>query len=362
MCKKVLIAMSGGVDSSVAAFLMKEKGYDCVGATMKLFQTKDICINDAHSCCTEDDIADAKAIADRLNMPHHVLNYTGRFKEFVVDKFVKCYENGLTPNPCVDCNRYMKFEKLFAEAANLGCDYIVTGHYARIEYDEKYKRNVLKKAIDPSKDQSYVLYSLNNDQLNHTIFPLGSMPKADTRSIADNNNFVNAKKHDSQDICFIPNGKYAEFIENYTGNSYLEGNFVDTEGNILGKHKGIIRYTVGQRKGLGLALKEPMYVKKVDPIKNEVILARDCDLYSTTLRANNLNLTAIDSIDSPIKVLAKVRYKHTEQPATVTQIDKDTIEVVFDEPQRAITKGQAVVLYDGDIVIGGGTIFETNLV
>ena len=186
MCKKVLIAMSGGVDSSVAAFLMKEKGYDCVGATMKLFQTKDICINDAHSCCTEDDIADAKAIADRLNMPHHVLNYTGRFKEFVVDKFVKCYENGLTPNPCVDCNRYMKFEKLFAEAANLGCDYIVTGHYARIEYDEKYKRNVLKKAIDPSKDQSYVLYSLNNDQLNHTIFPLGSMPKADTLArIAD---------------------------------------------------------------------------------------------------------------------------------------------------------------------------------
>ncbi len=358
--KKAMIAMSGGVDSSVAAFLIKEAGYDCIGATMKLFANEDIGVCREHSCCSLDDVEDARSVARSLDMPYYVFNYSDRFTELVMDRFVDAYENGMTPNPCIDCNRYMKFEKLYSQAKELYCDYVVTGHYARIEYDDNSKRYLLKKAVDPSKDQSYVLYSMTQDQLAHTLFPLGGMEKTATREIAAKHNFVNAKKHDSQDICFVQNGSYAEFIEQYTGKTYPEGNFVDMEGNILGTHKGIIRYTVGQRKGLGLALKEPMYVAKVDVKNNTVVLARDADLYSRSLIANNLNLISVDKITEPMKVKAKVRYRHTEQPATVTQINDDTISVVFDEPQRAITKGQAVVLYDGDVVVGGATIVETE--
>ncbi len=356
--KKAMIAMSGGVDSSVAAFLTKEAGYSCIGATMKLFANDDIGVCREHSCCSLDDVEDARSVARSMNIPYYVFNYSERFTELVMDKFVEAYENGMTPNPCIDCNRYMKFEKLYSQAKELYCDYVVTGHYARIEFDDNCNRYILKKAIDLSKDQSYVLYSMTQDQLAHTLFPLGGMEKTKTRQIAEENGFINAKKHDSQDICFVQNGSYAEFIEQYTNKKYPEGNFVDMQGNILGKHKGIIRYTVGQRKGLGLSLKEPMYVAKIDVENNTVVLAKDAELYSTSLIANNINLISVDRINEPMHLKAKVRYRHTEQPATVTQIDEDTVSIVFDEPQRAITKGQAVVLYDGDVVIGGGTIIK----
>lgn len=358
MNHKALIAMSGGVDSSVAAYLMRKQGYECIGATMKLYHNEDICIPKDHSCCSLDDVEDARAVAASMDIPYYVFNFSERFKEEVMDKFVHCYECGITPNPCIDCNRYLKFEYLYNRAKELGYDYVVTGHYAQIKYDASIDRYLLSKAVDASKDQSYVLYSLTQEQLAHTQFPLGCMPKSKTREIAEQQGFINAKKHDSQDICFVQNGNYAEFIEDYTKKTYPEGNFVDIHGNILGRHKGIIRYTIGQRKGLGLSLKEPMYVMEINTTDNTVVLGRDADLFTDTLIANDINLISVPRIDGEMRVKAKVRYRHTEQPATVTQIGDDTIKVVFDEPQRAITKGQAVVLYDGDIVVGGGTIVE----
>lgn len=356
MQEKALIAMSGGVDSSVAAYLMKKQGYDCIGATMKLYQNATIQVCDTHTCCSLDDVEDARLVACSMDMPHYVFNFSDRFKEAVMDNFVNCYECGITPNPCIECNRHLKFEHLYRRAKELACDYVVTGHYAQISFDEATGRYLLKKAIDSSKDQSYVLYSMTQDQLAHTLFPLGGMPKSKTRIIAEEQGFINAKKHDSQDICFIPNGKYAEFIEHYTNKHYPEGDFIDKDGNVLGRHKGIIRYTIGQRKGLGLALQEPMYVMAVNVADNTVMLGRDSDLYTTTLDAGNINLISVSSIEGEMRVKAKVRYRHTEQWATVTQPTPNTLHVVFDEPQRAITRGQAVVLYDDDIVVGGGTI------
>lgn len=356
--KKALIAMSGGVDSSVAAYLMKKAGYECIGTTMKLYSNSDICLSDSHTCCSLDDVEDARSVAAALDIPFYVLNFSDKFKEVVIDKFVNCYECGRTPNPCIDCNRYLKFEHLYNRAKELDYDYIVTGHYAVIKYNEDTGRYNLIRSSNKAKDQSYVLYSLTQEQLSHTLFPLGDMNKEEVRELAEKQGFINSAKHDSQDICFVPNGKYAEFIEQFTGKEYPPGNFVDTDGNILGEHKGIIRYTIGQRKGLGLALKEPMYVKEINTENNTVVLARDAELYSKELIANDINLISIEKLHDSIRVKAKVRYRHEEQWATVYPIDDNTIRVVFDEPQRAITKGQAVVLYDGDIVVGGGTIIE----
>lgn len=356
MNKKAMIAMSGGVDSSVAAYLMKDAGYDCIGATMKLFHNEDIGISRAHTCCSLDDVEDARNVAASLDIPYYVFNFSERFQEEVMDKFVRSYENGMTPNPCIDCNRYLKFEYLYQRAKELDYDYIVTGHYARIEQDKDTGRYLLKKAVDDSKDQSYVLFSMTKEQLAHTLFPLGGMHKTKVRELAESHGFVNARKHDSQDICFVQNGSYADFIETYTGKTYPAGDFIDKNGNVLGRHKGIIRYTIGQRKGLGFSLREPMYVMAVNPADNTVVLGSDSDLFTPELTAKDINLISVDSIDTPMRVKAKVRYRHTEQWATVTQTDDDTIKVVFDEPQRAITRGQAVVLYDGDNVVGGGTI------
>lgn len=356
MNRKALIAMSGGVDSSVAAYIMHNQGYDCIGATMKLYHNEDICIPKEHSCCSLDDVEDARAVATSMNIPYYVFNFSERFKEEVMDKFVHCYECGITPNPCIDCNRYLKFEYLYNRAKELGYNYVVTGHYAQIKYDKATNRYLLYKAADLTKDQSYVLYSLTQDQLAHTKFPLGGMPKTEVREIAQKQGFINAKKHDSQDICFVPDGNYANFIEEYTNKHYPEGNFIDMNGNILGKHKGIIRYTIGQRKGLGLSLKEPMYVMRINTSDNTVVLGRDKDLFSDTLIANDINLISIPKIEGSMRLKARVRYRHVEQWAVVTQLDSNTIKVVFDEPQRAITKGQAVVLYDNDVVVGGGTI------
>ncbi len=355
---KAIIAMSGGVDSSVAAYLTKEQGYKCIGVTMKLFANEDIGLSREHSCCTLDDVEDARMVANSMGMNHYVFNFAEKFDEKVVKNFVYCYENGMTPNPCIECNRHLKFAKLHDRMRELEYDYVVTGHYARVEQDADTGRFLLKKAVDANKDQSYVLYSLTQEQLSHTLFPLGGLTKAEARAIAEEQGFVNARKSESQDICFVPDGDYASFICRYTGKEYEAGDFVDLEGKKLGIHKGIIHYTIGQRKGLGLAFDSPRYVCKIDVEQNQVVLSKEDALFTTTLRAKNINLISVDKIEAPMHIKAKVRYRHAEQPATVTQIDEDTLEVVFDEPQRAITKGQALVLYDGDVVVGGGTIVE----
>lgn len=354
--EKCLVAMSGGVDSAVAALLVKKMNIECVGATMKLLGGGGIELDEEHACCSKEDIADAKKVAERLGMEHYLYDFSEHFAKKVVDKFVHAYETGATPNPCIECNRYLKFERLFEEAENLGCDSIATGHYARVEYNGENGRWCLKKAKDLSKDQSYVLYSLSQNQLSKVIFPLGDMTKAEARKIAEENGFINAHKKESQDICFVKNEDYTDFIERYTGKSYPCGNFVDADGNILGNHKGIIHYTVGQRKGLGLALPAPLYVCRLDTEKNEVVLSPNEGLFTKELTANNINLISVPDLYTPMRIKAKVRYRHTEQDATAVQIDDNTIRVTFDEPQRAITKGQAVVLYDGDTVVGGGTI------
>ena len=348
--------MSGGVDSSVAALLMKEKGYECIGVTMRLFENEDAGVCRQNTCCSLDDVEDARAVAFSMGIPYHVFNFADRFREDVLNRFVSAYENGSTPNPCIDCNRYLKFDQLFLRARELHCDKIVTGHYARIAQDPDTGRFLLKRSADRSKDQTYVLYSMTQEQLAHTFFPLGDMEKPHVRALADAHGFVNARKHDSQDICFVQNGTYADFIEHYTGRTYPPGDFIDMDGNVLGKHNGIIRYTIGQRKGLGLALPAPMYVCRIDPDSNIVQLGYSEDLFTSTLYAKDMNLISVDSLEKPMRVKAKVRYRQPEQWATVVQTDEHTIRAEFDEPQRAVTKGQALVLYDGDTVVGGGTI------
>lgn len=356
MTKKALIAMSGGVDSSVAAYLSKESGAECVGVTLKLFDAEDIEEVREKTCCSEEDTADAGQVCRKIGIPFYVFNFKDSFRENVIERFINAYESGSTPNPCIDCNRYIKFGKLILRARELGYDYVVTGHYARVEYSPELNRYLLRKAVDLSKDQSYVLYCLTQEQLASVKFPLGGMTKDEARKLAESLGFINAAKRDSQDICFVPDGKYAEFIRFYTGKAYPCGDFTDEEGNILGEHKGIIRYTIGQRRGLGLSLPSPLYVKKKDVENNRVILSDNSGLFSRELIANDLNLITVDRIDSPMRVKARVRYNQPEQPATVTQLDNDTVRVVFDEPQRAVSPGQAVVFYDGDLVVGGATI------
>lgn len=352
--KKAIIAMSGGVDSSVAAYLMKENGFDCIGATMKLFDNEDITINNEKSCCSLDGVEDARSVANRLEIPYYVFNFRDDFCKKVIDNFVFTYENGGTPNPCIECNRNLKFKKLMDKMYELGFDYIVTGHYASVE--KKDGRFLLKRGVDKSKDQSYVLYSLTQEQLSHTVFPLGEFTKTQIREIANEQGFLNANKKESQDICFVPDGDYASFIIKYTNKTYPAGNFINKDNEVIGTHQGIINYTVGQRKGLGVAFGEPRYVCSVNPEDNTVTLGKNEDLFSNELTANDINLISVDRIDGEMRVTAKIRYNHKEQPATVVQIDDNTIKVIFDEPQRAITKGQAVVFYDGEYVVGGGTI------
>lgn len=351
---KAIIAMSGGVDSSVAAFLMKEQGYDIIGITLKLHSGNDII--EEQSCCTKQDILDAKAVCDRLNIEHRVVDLESNFKEYVIDRFIASYISGGTPNPCVDCNRFIKFSKLLEIAKEEGFDYVVTGHYARVSYVKGTERYVLKKGLDESKDQSYVLYSLTQDALAHIKLPLGELSKAEVREIAEQNGFINANKKDSQDICFVPDGKYADFITQYTGKSFPDGDFVDLQGKVLGTHKGIIRYTIGQRKGLNLALPQSMYVCKKDVEENRVTLCLDHELFSSELVAEDVNFISIKELTEPIKVKAKIRYKHNEAEATLYPLDNGRVKLVFDEPQRAITSGQAVVMYDGNTVVAGGTI------
>ena len=355
LSKKAIIAMSGGVDSSVSALLTQNQGFDCVGITMRLIDNLNLPVTES-KCFSENDIKDAAKVCETLGIPHYVCNFSSGFKEKVIDKFVSDYENGRTPNPCIECNRHIKFELLFDEAEKFGNVRVVTGHYADIEFDKESGRYLLKKASDLTKDQSYVLYSLNQKQLSVTYFPLGRLDKTTVREIAKENGFINSDKKDSQDICFIKNCSYSDFIENYTGKKYPCGNFVDKNGNVLGQHKGIIKYTVGQRKKLGLVLPCPMFVCAVNPETNCVVLGTEEELFSRELVADNINLISVSAIPGPMRVKAKIRYKQNEEPATVEQISDNKIRVVFDKPVRAITKGQSVVLYDGEYVIGGGTI------
>lgn len=354
--KKAMIAMSGGVDSSVAAYLIAREGYETIGVTMKLFQNEDI--KNEKACCSDDSVEDARSVADRLGIPYYVFNYTDNFKLQVITRFVEAYRNGITPNPCIDCNRYIKFEQLMNRAKELQFDYVVTGHYAISEYDEKRGRYILRKAVDETKDQSYVLYSLTQEQLKHIIFPLGKMTKAEARKIAEEQGFVNADKHDSQDICFVPDGNYARFIEEWCGFKFENGNFVDLKGNVIAQHKGIINYTIGQRKGLGIAAKAPYYVVSKNLGTNEVVLGANEDLFSDELIAADVNFISIEKLTEPMRVKAKVRYKQKETDATITPLEDGRVFVKFDTPQRAIAPGQAVVFYDGDIVVGGGTIIK----
>lgn len=345
--EKVLVAMSGGVDSSVASYLMLQAGYDCAGATMLL-----------HSTEQTSNLTDCRAIASRLGIPFHVLDCTQAFQDAVIAPFIGTYEEGGTPNPCIQCNRHLKFGLLLEKARAMGFDAIATGHYAKIEKDPVSGRYLLYRSADKSKDQTYFLYSLTQEQLARTHFPLGRFSKAEVRQIAQEQGFLNAKKQDSQDICFIPDGDYFSFMKRYTGKDYPQGAFLDLAGNVVGRHSGAVAYTIGQRKGLGIAMGEPVYVCCKDMENNTVSVGPDAALYRSALRANDWNWIAYPAPSSPIRATAKVRYRHTEQPATVYPEDGGFAQVEFDTPQRAITTGQAVVLYDGDLVIGGGTITQ----
>ncbi len=339
------VAMSGGVDSSAAVWLLKDQGYHLAGITMVLFPGGESCGEEA-----------AQA-ARQLGIPHHVLDLSQTFRQEVMDSFVQAYEAGRTPNPCVVCNRKLKFGALLDKARELGCDKLATGHYVRLEEDRGSGRVLLKKALHPEKDQSYVLYSLTQEQLSHSLFPLGGLTKEEVRALAQEHGLTCAQKGESQDICFIPDGDYAAFIRRYTGRDYPAGPFVNEAGQVLGEHTGIIGYTVGQRRGLGVSSNRGrLYVKEVRPADNTVVLSDNNSLFARALTARQINWIACDTPSVPLRLRAKVRYRMVEQPCTVEQTGPDQVRVVFDQPQRAITPGQAVVFYDGDTVVGGAAI------
>lgn len=354
---KALIAMSGGVDSAVSAALMCKAGYECIGVHMKLYNNTDTDILGGKTCCSLSDSEDARAIAYSLGMPYYDFNFSDDFGEKVISQFIDAYLNGRTPNPCIECNRYMKFDKLMQRAQILGCDKIVTGHYVRVEQvGDKY---VLKKSLNEAKDQSYVLYFMTQEMLAHTEFPLGSFKtKDEVRRLAESLGFPNAEKPDSQDICFVPDGDYASFIDRETGNALPCGKFVDCEGKCLGEHKGIHHYTIGQRKGLGVSAKEPLYVCRKDTENNVIVLGSDSDLRTSELTAGNFNWISGETPSETIRCTARTRYHAKEAACSATVLDNGQVLVVFDEPVRAITPGQAVVLYDGETVLGGGEILK----
>lgn len=360
MSQRVVVGMSGGVDSSMAACLLLEQGYEVAGVTMQLWQEEAPHIQKENDgCCGLTAAEEARRVAEQLGIRHFVMNFSEEFQTHVIDYFAKEYRNGRTPNPCIACNRYIKWEALLRRSMELGADYIATGHYARV-VRQPNGRYALQKSVTAAKDQTYALYSLTQEQLSRTIMPVGEYEKEAVRKRAEEAGLIVAHKPDSMEICFVPDGDYASFIERETGVKDEPGNFVDVYGNVLGVHKGITHYTIGQRKGLGLAMGHPVFVTEIRPETREVVIGESEDVFRRTLRADHLNFMSVPEFDGEVRAVAKIRYNHRGDDCVVRMLDQDTAEVVFDRPQRAVTPGQAVVFYDGDVVMGGGTIMREN--